>query len=413
MIATSTSVMDSRNTVHFSDLFPTYDAEQAKTFLHELFGKTVAGYIAISAAKANPRAWAPNWMNGSNSWSEIQELLRQHPDFFSFSTNTWAQWNTYVQVGSTMRCGLSKGERGKEEYALDLPGLFADFDVKPKNGTFRSREELDAYLATLPEPTMLVNSAGSDGGVHAYWLYDRPHRVHNYKNRVELDGWYDYLAHQAAAVDRSIDHVQDYARVLRVPGTVRWPKKVRNAGEPDTWKPVELIKSGGPRYDHDEMLAFTEHYRRVAVERHETARTDWKGVRDSQLEWLSGLGLTRGAQGLWEARFNDLQDWGPLLEAAGWKLHSDNRDQDSHSACRYWTRPGKSVEDGWSASTDYKGSKVMYVFTEFPEINPCIVPTSDRFTKITTKYAFALHFLAGGDESRLMHAICQGGGRVL
>jgi hypothetical protein len=406
MMVSSTSVVDSSNTVYFSDLFPKYDVEQANTFLEELYGKTT-GYVGLSAFASGAKK--PS-LHGFNRWSDVRKLLEEQKDFFSFSLNDWAKWNVYVQVGSTLRERPEKGQRGKASNALEQMGLFADFDVKPNNGTFATRAELDAFLTTLPEPTMLVNSAGPDGGVHVYWLYDEPQRVHNFQERHALDGWFDYLMHQAAAVGRVVDHVQEYARILRVPGTVRWPKKGA-AGDPGVWKPVELVKHGGPRYRHADMLAFTEHYRRVAVERHETFRSEWRGVRDGQLDWLESLGLTRGAQGIWEGRFNDLQDWGPLLEAAGWKLHADNRGKGGSTDARYWTRPGKDT--GESAMTDYKDSKVMVVYTTDSIIAPCLVPTADRFQNIVTKYSFALHFLAQGDESKLIRAISKNGGRLL
>lgn len=50
--------------------------------------------------------------------------------------------------------------------------------------------------------------------------------------------------------------------------------------------------------------------------------------------------------------------WGELLERDGWQLHHVDRDGECH-----WTRPGKELRDGTSATTGYKGSDALKVFT--------------------------------------------------
>lgn len=395
------------NQVRFEDLIPRTDPEQARTFLEALFARTT-GYVGLSLL---PTGRAKYSINGFEQWETAsQTLVDEH--FWKFCEDNYARWNAYAQVGSTLRKRPPKGERGKQEDALELLGLFSDLDVKPGNGTFRTRDELDRFMAELPEPTLLINTAGPDGGAHAYWLYDSPYHVPSWRERRELDGWFDYTSVVAARHERTVDHVQDYARILRVPGTVRWPRRTGELGQPDSWKPVELVHEAGPRYRREELLELTEPHRSVAVERHRDSRTTYEDVRDSQLQWLANLGLGESARALLEARLNQLQDWKPLLEAAGWQLHSDKRHRPGSTACRYWTRPGKDTADGWSASTDYGESTVMFVYTDDPLVTPCLVPQKDRFKRITTKYQFALHFLFAGDEARLVRAIHTGKGRV-
>jgi len=50
-------------------------------------------------------------------------------------------------------------------------------------------------------------------------------------------------------------------------------------------------------------------------------------------------------------------DWSVILERHGWTL--------SHrcNGTRYWTRPGKSLREGHSASTNYGGLDLLYVFS--------------------------------------------------
>lgn len=399
--------------VRFADLLPQVDADQAREHLEAVFGQT-RGYVGLSLL---PTGQTRTTVHGFDTWADGRACLNEADDtgrgFWSFCTNDYPRWNAYVQVGSTLLDRPADGSRGRAQDALELPGLFADLDVKANNGTFRTRDELNRFIARLPEPTLLVNTAGPDGGVHGYWLYDAPHEVTDRHERNALDGWWDYLNHVASEFGRTVDHVQEYARVLRVAGTIRWPRRGREPGEPDTWRSVELVKSDGPRYAYEELLELTEPRRRVAVESHTRTQEEWREVRNGQLSWLEGLGLDRAAQALVEGLLNAHQDWGPLLEAAGWRLCRDNRGRGGTTDCRYWTRPGKNPDDGHSAMTDFGDSLVMYIYTEDPLIEPCLIPVGDRFRKITTKYAFALHFLAGGDEAKLVKAIHKGKGRIL
>ena len=50
--------------------------------------------------------------------------------------------------------------------------------------------------------------------------------------------------------------------------------------------------------------------------------------------------------------------WAQILEPDGWTLHHVDRDGEEH-----WTRPGKQTREGTSATTGYKGSDVLKVFT--------------------------------------------------
>lgn len=399
---------DATRGVRLGDLLPHTDPEQARLFLETLFGQT-RGLVGLSLL---PTGRVDAARSGFDTWSDARKLLDADPTWWRFAADDWPRWNTYVQVGSTLRSRPDAGKRGTAQQALELVGVFSDLDVKPDNGTFRTRAELDTFLDVLPEPSVVVNTAGSDGGVHAYWLFDRPHVVGSWRDRAELDGWFDYTASVAASYGRTVDHVQEYARILRVPGTVRWPRRGDGIGQPGTWRPVELARSDGPRYRREDLLALTEPHRTHAVERHADDSRDWHDVRDAQLRWLESAGLSRATQAALETRFNSTQDWGPLLEAAGWRLCRDNRGRGGTTDCRYWTRPGKRVEDGHSAMTDFGDSQVMFIYTDDPLVTPCLVPTHDRFRKITTKYAFALHFLAGGDEAKLVKAIHTGKGRV-
>src|SRR5581483_3324583 len=57
--------------------------------------------------------------------------------------------------------------------------------------------------------------------------------------------------------------------------------------------------------------------------------------------------------------FNARTSWVDLLEAAGWIMVAQHGDE------TFWRRPGS--ENKWSASTNYKGSDLFYVFTTSTE----------------------------------------------
>ena len=60
----------------------------------------------------------------------------------------------------------------------------------------------------------------------------------------------------------------------------------------------------------------------------------------------------------WSAR----TDWPTELARHGWQIHSRHHDIDG-SDYELWTRPGKDVRDGASASLYYRGSDVLKVFS--------------------------------------------------
>jgi hypothetical protein len=93
------------------------------------------------------------------------------------------------------------------------------------------------------------------GGLHAYWLLPEPTEDVGRVETLERL-WIRYISHQASeALGREIkfDSVKDLARVLRLPGTVRWPKPK----DPASVRPalVKLLDDQGPRYRLEDLDA--------------------------------------------------------------------------------------------------------------------------------------------------------------
>ncbi len=86
--------------------------------------------------------------------------------------------------------------------------------------------------------------------------------------------------------------------------------------------------------------------------------------------------------------------WAQILEPDGWTLHHTDRAGEDH-----WTRPGKQRRDGTSATTGYKGSDVLKVFTS--SLGPAGLDPEGTYTKIG--YLAATRH--GGDHSAAASAL--------
>ena len=90
--------------------------------------------------------------------------------------------------------------------------------------------------------------------------------------------------------------------------------------------------------------------------------------------------------------------WAQILEADGWTHHHTDRDGEDH-----WTRPGKDRRDGTSATTGYKGSDVLKVFTSsHPQL---------RADETYTKLGYLAATRHGGDHAAAARALAADGHR--
>lgn len=116
-------------------------------------------------------------------------------------------------------------------------------------------------------------------------------------------------------------------------GQIVAPPSVHPNGQPYVWdlgQPEEPAEA--PEWLLDLVTAGPA---AEAVDREAVARTDRPGDR-------------------WSAATT----WADLLGSDGWQLHHVDRSGEHH-----WTRPGKELRDGTSATTGYEGSDVLKVFT--------------------------------------------------
>ncbi|WP_182865024.1 hypothetical protein [Stieleria mannarensis] len=103
-----------------------------------------------------------------------------------------------------------------------IVSLHLDCDAG-KSSRYHSREAMLWILGQMPhKPTLIVNSDGSDGGFHAYWILERPHRIADDDDRERVKGiakrWEQRLNNLA---DGKLDSTANIDRVLRVVGQRR------------------------------------------------------------------------------------------------------------------------------------------------------------------------------------------------
>lgn len=395
-------------------MLPYIDVEQMAQHLSLLHEGARGGFcLAWVAANDRTARWQHGWLAGEAG--DTRDLYRQFtgdPDNVEYWRNWLVQeqkhWQLYTSVGSFRKSGTKY--RRQQKLSAQLPGMWADLDVQPNvENRFSTREQLDKFLGELPQPSVIVDTGS--GGCHPYWLLKRRTTTNQ---RVEnlLSGWHAYLQEVAEGV--LIDNVQETSRVLRVAGSVRWTKPSELAVGSKLFTRVELKHVTNRRYTIDELEELVAPALTRLRQREVEKRERYLSGRTASLDALERRNLTRATQQYLEARFNELEDWGKLLERAGWTLNRDNRGTGGNSACRYWTVPGGDVVGHAGASTDYEDSSVITFFSSgVDNLDELIHPgIPQAMNGCTTKYRFALITLFGGDEGQLLRSIHEGKGRL-
>jgi hypothetical protein len=257
-----------------------------------------------------------------------------------------ANYNLYFGVGP-IKEDVELFKRGKEDNISYLPGVWADIDVKEKG--FLSQEEITDFLANLAYPPSILVSSGS-GGVHAYWKL-----VWGEEGSKDLaERWWSYLDEEAG--DRSIDKLIDATRILRLPGSVYFPKE----GSSGKTGSVRLIYATDITYTSQQLTEMSQAaYDKKNKKRERTLSDEFNQNLDLDLfahNLMGGFGGNRWK--MWRA-LSELEDyvnermtWDEILEPHGWtflRTLSDDRGREV-------ARPGRNEK---SAVVDYEDSPVM------------------------------------------------------
>lgn len=297
-----------------------------------------------------------------------------------------SSWNIYVSV-CPIKEEVSLKQRGTKANVAYVPGVWADLDVKP--GSFSSQEEILEWLKTLAlEPTIIVSSGSS--GVHVYWRL----KWDQVGSESLADSWWAYLNEMAG--ERSIDHLVDVTRILRLPGTIRFPKKDESA-KLGSVKILELHTDQDHRYTTDQIWAISaEALARKSEQRRKTIRevAERRMLTDEVARAFMGDSTQWGflqAHAHIEDYVNENWDWAAILEPYGWKYRKTQSD-----GSKEWARPGQNDR---SAVVDYDGSPVMSLLsmsesTGLLDLKEAGVPL--------TKYTVALRLMFNDDPHALV-----------
>lgn len=312
------------------------------------------------------------------------------------TSNDAGVFQSYVSVSTHVSdpTGPDGHRKGGESTVLAVPGVWLDLDVKP--GNFTSAAQVDSFLQALgAQPTLVVDSGS--GGRHAYWAFAAGPVDVERGRRLALGWW--ARAQEIATLTYPIDRVANADRIMRLPGTIRWPKPEESCAPSE----VRLLFDDGPWYNPDTFEAAVA----PSLERFELARTQARAAlqdADSRASARLTETLTHiGTPGSWshmlalatiEDLFNQTTTWEQVLVPHGWTRLDTYPDHHGRSV---WARPGSRSK---SAYTDYPASPhVMALHSNSPATG--LLRLKDTGVPLT-KFRIEAELTYGGDTAAIV-----------
>lgn len=299
-------------------------------------------------------------------------------------------WDIYHSIGFLKSVPQGK-RRGGKENVLASPGFALDFDVKDK--AFRDEAEINNFLEQLPLAPSATVSTGS-GGVHAYWKWQEPLPP----EESELLGQRWWALAQRVAGDRVvIDRVYNSDRIMRTPGSVRWPKMhERDLGAGlgvDPVRPtlVRIRNVDGDFADPDRVRDETEAAWTALVSERRRTRAEVHRISVTAQDLAGEDSWARlYVRSQLPEIFAERMSWVQILEPLGWtRLEEPDREGRVH-----WARPGG--DGSKSATTDWvEAPDSMSLFSTSPESG--LLHLKDAGIHLT-KYRVFVQLWWKGDE---------------
>jgi hypothetical protein len=371
--------------VKVATLLPRISREHTVAFVTDWFSD-VEGWVVISrissAGKHILRSWA----------LPVPQLLKvaQADDLALMCSDDGGTWNVYVSCSTHVRDPTEGGKRrGGKSTLTGIHGTWLDLDVKDES--FSSGQEIDEFISQLPITPSLVIGSGS-GGRHVYWRYAEGSLPLADGERVAEAWW--ALAQELAG-ERWLDNVTTGDRIMRLPGTVRWPKE---QGEPVG--SVEVLFRGRPVQVDRIWQAGRGAWEQLESRRRST-RDTWRRHDEAAGLEIADLARSSGWLQLWalahvEQIFNENSTWDEILIPTGWTYVCSD-----HEGRRHWSRPGKHGKK--SGDTDYPPSPhVMKLFSKSPDTG--LAELADAGVPLT-KFRVYAQLAYGGDTAELTRAI--------
>lgn len=280
-----------------------------------------------------------------------------------------------------------RGGCGSADDVVRLVHLVLDFDPTRAAGIPATDAELAAALAARDRArerlaVLGVHGATATSGNGGYLILPTIGYANTPENRKAwgdlLDGFASVFSYEGVKLDEAL---KDPSRVIRLLGTVNSkgdgtedrPWRLSTFDDPGVIEPVDLLGRAS------EILAALGAASRTTVPVAATSTCSTTTARKAADPSDTRPGTD----------FNARTTWAELLEADGWTRTTTGDTQ--------WTRPGKDPSAGLSATTDYMGSDLLYVFTSsVPELQAN--RSYDRFG-----YFAAMHH--GGDHRAAAAAV--------
>ena len=296
------------------------------------------------------------------------------------------KWNLYLGV-CPIKEDVSLKKRGTEANIDHVTGVWADIDVKEKG--FESQDEIINFLffELALRPTIVV--ASGSGGVHAYWKLSDGEKG----NKELVERWWSYLDETAG--EKSIDKLVDLTRILRIPGTVYFPKEKSGSKVgtveimfkvPDTYTIAQITEIS------EEAFKTKHEKRKKLINEDANRRMD---MDTFARDMLAGMGGNKWK--MWRAiselenYVNDNISWAEILEPHGWTWMRTLREGSNE-----WARPGRSER---SAVVDFEDSPVMSLLSSSEDTG--LADLKDAHIPIT-KYRAMLRLHFGDDEKAMV-----------
>lgn len=291
--------------------------------------------------------------------AQLEELIEGMPE--EFEGICVAPWSTYYQIAPSTEAMVGKGIRPDKSMCAGTRVLFADLDVG-KSGGFKDKAEVDRFLAEIAVPPGSVVWTGS-GGAHATW---RLGSGVGDRLREELTGrqigerWWTWLDSECKRIGLEhvvIDRLIDLdARVLRLPGTIRFPKYEGDVTAPVIAEYLDVEDVSYEKFYEITDATFEPYKARVKARQDEDSRIVEEIVDISKRgsRWTDLIIMTQIDE--WSEQY---LSWEEILTEYGWTKFREGGDGSIE-----WTRPGG---EGKSATTDWPESPgVMSLFSTDP-----------------------------------------------
>lgn len=371
--------------ISLDGVLPAVSRADADKFTHVWYGGLV-GHVVLTRISSAGRHIVKSVALPAGGMSY---LINEAEDFDTLCADDGGTWNVYVSCSLHSVDPTAGGSRrgGKSTVGF-VHGVWLDLDVKDES--FSSAREIDAFLDRLGVAPTLVVDSGS-GGRHAYWRFsDGVLSVEDGERANEA--WWAW-ASEVAGDGVFIDRVSTADRIMRLPGTLRWPKGNEGVGR-------VLVVREGLRVSVEQLWAVSSGaWERLRARRAEkrsamleaaALSTQRLGELARSVGWDQLLALAHV-----EDVFNENTSWDAVLVPHGWRMvGTDNEGR------RHWARPGQR---GKSAHTDYPLSPhVMKLFSNARETGLSdLLDAEVPLTKFRVHAALAY----GGDTAALVEAL--------